>query len=60
MANSEIHWLILKVCLNTYLKIPLLSDLLDDNCSKNQGFVLQDSIQASSDPERERLNKVIN
>lgn len=57
MWNSEIHWGILKFCLNIYLKIHLLSNLLDDDSSKNQGLILQGSTQASSDPEREKLIK---
>lgn len=57
MAESEIHWGILKPCLNIYLKILLLSDLLDGDCSKNQSLILQDSTQASCDSEREKLLK---
>lgn len=57
MAKPEIHRGILKFCLNIYLKILLLSALLDDDCSKYQGLILQDSTQSSFDPKREELIK---
>lgn len=57
MAKPEIHRGILKFCLNIYLKILLLSALLDDDCSKYQGLILHDSTQSSFDPKREELIK---
>lgn len=57
MAKPEIHWGILKLCLNIYLKILLLSALLDDDCSKYQGLILQESTQSNFDPKREKLIK---